>query len=635
VSTSADATLEWLVRPFSDDAGIDREALAGLLIQLARNIEPQLGAEPSGVVPVDPRLEQLRTLLVGREIEMLSRLSELVENPEKLAAAVGHVLPTAIALGSNDGRLGQVLAPALEKATESSIRSDPRTLLNILYPVIVPAIRKSVGETIAETFQSLNESLRHSLSWRGLKWRWEAWRTGTPFAEVVLRHTLVFQVEHVFLIHRHTGLLIAHVAAKDAVGQDPQLVSSMLVAIQDFVRDSFSGAEHQGLDTARLGELWLWSEPGPFATLVAVIRGNPPEGLHETLRSVLSRIHGERPHALENFDGDSSGLADVEARLGECAALGQGAPRSAERGFPWLVALVGLLLLALAAAGGLRWWQHERAWEREQQRQQAEQRLWDGYVARLRSEPGIVVIEADRRDGKFSVAGLRDPLAADPQLLVRQAGIDPETVVSRWEPYQALDPVFVLRRLEASLNPPPGVTLVVEGDHIVAHGQAPLPWIARARAAGRALPAGGPSLDVSRVHDVNEQAFGKLRKAIGSHEIHFSTDGSLPAPGQDAVLDQLAAELKDLASLASAMRVTARVAVTGHSDDTGNDNYNLSLSLARAEAVLVLLKQRGVDPDLLTMRGAGPLEPLAAAPTEEARSANRRVSFKVHIEEQP
>src|SRR5207244_8636653 len=186
-------------------------------------------------------------------------------------------------------------------------------------------------------------------------------------------------------------------AAENAAGQDPQLVSSMLIAIQDFVRDSFSGAEHQGLDTVRLGELWLWSEPGPFATLVAVIRGNPPEGLHESLRTVLSRIHDERRHALESFDGDSSGFADVEAHLRECAALGQRAPRSAERGFPWLLAVVGLLVLALAGVGGVRWWQNKLAWENEQQLQEAKQQMWDGYIARLQAQPGIVITEVGRR----------------------------------------------------------------------------------------------------------------------------------------------------------------------------------------------------------------------------------------------
>jgi len=634
VSTSAAATLEWLFRPLSREPGIDREALAGLLVELARNVEPQFGAEPNGVRPIDPRLEQLRNLLVGREIEVLSRLRKVLEDPEQLAIAVGRVLPAAVAQVSSDARLGEVLAPTLEKATQSSIRSDPRTLLNILYPLIVPAIRKSIGETIDETFQSLNESLKHSLTWRGLKWRWEAWRTGVSFAEVVLKHTLVYQVEHVFLIHRHTGLLISHVAAANAVGQDPQLVSSMLVAIQDFVRDSFSGADQQGLDTARLGDLLLWSEPGPFAMLVAVIRGNPPEGLHETLRDVLSRIHDERRHALESFDGDSSGFADLEANLRECVALGQRAQISAKRGFPWFVALVGLVLLALGGLGGWRWWQNEQAWEHAQQLEAGKRRTWDGYVAQLRAEPGIVITEAEQRDGKFVISGLRDPLAIDPQLLLHQAGIDPTSVASLWKSYQGLEPTFVLVRLQRSLDPPPSVTLEVEGDRIVARGSAASTWIDRARVAGRRLPAGGPSLDLSHVHDINEGAIGKLSEAIQSHEIHFNFNQSLPTVGQDAILDQLAKELTDLESLASRLRLTARVMLTGHSDDAGNGTFNLSLSLARAEAVRALLKKRGVDPDLLAVRGAGQLEPLETASSEAARSANRRVSFKVGIEEQ-
>jgi outer membrane protein OmpA-like peptidoglycan-associated protein len=634
LGTSTADTLEALIRPFAGDPGIDRKGLAGLLVELARNVEPRACEEPVGVRPIDPRLEQLRTLLFERELELLSRLSKVIEDPEQLAIVVARILPTAIAQVSSDTRLGEVLAPALEKATQRSIRSDPRTLLNILYPLIVPAIRKSIWEAIDETFQSLNQALKYSLTWRGLKWRWEAWRTGTPFAEVVLRHTLVYQVEHVFLIHRDTGLLISHAAADNAAGQDPQLVSSMLIAIQDFVRDSFNGAEQQGLDTARLGELWLWSEPGPVATLAAVIRGNPPEGLHETLRGVLSRIHDERRHALESFEGDSSHFADVEANLRECVALEQHAPLAAERGFPWLAAVIGLVLLALAGAGGVRWWQNERAWEYAQQLQETKQRTWDGYLARLRAQPGIVITEVGQQDGKFLVAGLRDPLAVDPQLLLRQAGIDPGSVASHWEPYQALDPAFVLKRLRASLDPPPSVTLMANGNHIVARGSAPSTWIERARTISRMLPAGGPSLDLSGVSDVYQGEIGKLSEAIQSHEIHFDFNQALPAAGQDVVLDQLAGELKNLASLASAMRVAARVTVTGHSDETGSDAFNLSLSLARAEAVRALLKKRGVDPDLLAPRGAGALEPLEPASSEAARSINRRVSFKVEIEEQ-
>ena len=57
--------------------------------------------------------------------------------------------------------------------------------------------------------------------------------------------------------------------------------------------------------------------------------------------------------------------------------------------------------------------------------------------------------------------------------------------------------------------------------------------------------------------------------------------------------------------------------------------------MARAEAVRALLKKRGVDPDLLAVRGAGPLEPAKDETWRSARSANRRVSFSVGVEEQP
>ena len=767
VSTFPDI-LEGLLRPRSGDDAIDRKALAGLLIEIAQSLKPELRAQQNGVRPGDLQLEQLRTLLVGREIEALSRLTGVVDDPERFAAAIGRILPTAIAQATSDERMGHVLAPVMERAAESSIRNDPTTLINILYPTIVPAIRKSIGETIDETFQRLNQSLKYSLTWRGLKWRWEAWRTGASFAEVVLKHTLVYQVEHVFLVHRHTGLLIAHVSAENAVSQDPQLVSSMLVAIQDFVRDSFSGAEHQGLDSLRLGELRLWSEPGPFAALVAVIRGDPPEGLHDTFRNTLSRIHAERHHALESFNGDSAGLRDVEARLRDLVALGEHAPPRVGLARLVIWGLV-LLLLILAGTWAAWWWNNEQLWQgyldrlraqpgiviteagkrdgmfvvsglrdplavdpqailreagvnpawvvdswvpyqaldpqlvlkrldatldpplsvtlsiagnrivargsaprawieearaiaqslpagapsfdvagvtnadeaeeqrqlAEEQRRQAEERQWQAYVARLRDEPGIVVTQSEARDGKFVLSGLRDPLAIDPLSLLDEAGIDPARVEAHFDPYQGLEPQFVLKRLQASLNPPPGVTFAIDGSRIVVKGSAPSPWISRARKVGSSLPAGAPVLDVSAVRDISEGVLGKLRDAIQARSISFDSGKSLPAAGQEQVLDEIASELNELAKLSSTLHAVTRVTLTGHADSQGQGTSNLSLSVARAEAVRALLKKRGVDPDLLQVRGAGQLEPLADDTSAASAAANRRVSFSIGFEEEP
>ena len=61
-----------------------------------------------------------------------------------------------------------------------------------------------------------------------------------------------------------------------------------------------------------------------------------------------------------------------------------------------------------------------------------------------------MITEAGKRDGKFVVSGLRDPLAADPQAVLREAGVNPAWVVESWIPYQGLDPQSVLKRLDGN-----------------------------------------------------------------------------------------------------------------------------------------------------------------------------------------
>ena len=476
-------------------------------------------------------------------------------------------------------------------------------------------VRKSIAESLDGTLQRMNQAFKHSFSLQGLRWRLEALRSGSSFADVVLKHTVQFRVEHVFLIHRKTGLLIEHVAAPEVTAQDPQLVSGMLTAIQDFVRDSFEGSNKSGgsgIDTLRLGDLLLWCEEGPFAFLAAVIRGNPPESLHAALRETLTNLHDQFRTPLEEFQGDSATLGDLVTPL-QRDLQQQERPRE-KRLSPWLW---GLPLVFLLLACG---WVIQRTIVRLRV---------DAYVERLRQEPGIVVANSELRNGKWQISGLRDPLAVDPAALLSQSGLNSKRVAGHWESYQALNPAIVLRRLAASLNPPPSVSLSLKGDTVEVTGSVPQYWVERARTLVAALPAGSPKVDLSALRDVQDPEFLRLRDAIQAHVIAFDSNADRPARGEDATLDAVAGEFRQLMHVTKRLGFSARMMISGHADAVGNETANLSLSAARAEVVRSMLKARGIAPELLTVRSAGPLEPLLAPNGKVTAAMNRRVTFTV------
>ena len=112
--------------------------------------------------------------------------------------------------------------------------------------------------------QSLNQSLEHTFSWRGLKWRFEALRTGKKFRRGGDAAQPLYRVEQVFLIHRETSLALLHVAADPALSRDSDMVAGMLSAIQDFARDSFQTGDDSTLEEFRIGELQVWIASGRF-----------------------------------------------------------------------------------------------------------------------------------------------------------------------------------------------------------------------------------------------------------------------------------------------------------------------------------------------------------------------------------
>jgi outer membrane protein OmpA-like peptidoglycan-associated protein len=71
------------------------------------------------------------------------------------------------------------------------------------------------------------------------------------------------------------------------------------------------------------------------------------------------------------------------------------------------------------------------------------------------------------------------------------------------------------------------------------------------------------------------------------------------------------------------------IEVIGHTDDVGDDDYNMKLSQQRAEAMRDYLVGTGLDPNKIVTVGAGETRPIASNKTPEGRAENRRVEVLV------
>ncbi len=401
-------------------------------------------------------LEVLRRLLLQPEQQALEEL----QNPELWEEQVSQALPGALIRRTKvDKSVQYAFNPILEETFVRLVRRNPKLLVEILFPILLPAIRRAVASLFASLTQSLNQTLDQAFSVQGIRWRLEALSTGKTFAEVVLSHTLLYRVEQVLLIQRDSGLLLAHKAADGTNVQDGALVSGMLTAIGDFVRDSFDSTA--GLNTVNFGERVLVVEQSAQAVLAAVVRGTPPQELQGRMQDVLSEVHTRFADELRHYVGDNRIFADAHPMLETLLEAQYKRPESRR---PYAVLLIGGVLLA-----GLGWW----GWSNFQA-----DRAWNAYLERLSNTPGIVVTDTPRR---YEVRGLRDPLAADPANLLEGLPLRPEQLRATWQPYHSLEPEIVLERVQQRMDTPSTVQLAWRDRVLVVSGSSTWAWLSRLR----------------------------------------------------------------------------------------------------------------------------------------------------------
>jgi len=206
-------------------------------------------------------------------------------------------------LPASDSDLGRAIKPAIEGVILETLKENPKVVINLVYPVLGKAIRMAISSALAGMAASIEKKATSAFKLEGLRWRWQAFRTKTPYAQIVMANSLVYEVEDVLLIHRGTGILLAH-AAKDVQAlRDHDVISSMLGAIEDFARDSLNKDETESLSNFTMGDTSMVVKSTPLAVVAASVNGTVTAEVHEILEKTTEEIHTQFHAELEKFEG--------------------------------------------------------------------------------------------------------------------------------------------------------------------------------------------------------------------------------------------------------------------------------------------------------------------------------------------
>ena len=596
----------------------------------------KLGAAPAG-----EDIAALRALLFQREIDFIEDLQKHLGDPATQARDTSSVIAEALLLrAGKDDRLNFALRPVVESIFRDFLRKKPQDFTNALFPLMGPAIRKSIAETFRSMLGSFNKSMEMAFSWKGLRWRLEGWRTGKPFSEIVLLHTLVYRVEQVFFIHSETGLEIAHVVNEGVESQDAGMVSAMLTAIQDFVRDCFISGKDGDLESFQHGEYTFLVEKDARAYIACMVRGTPPADFRERMRGVLETMLIEYAEPLEEFSGDTTPFLGVQRHLEELLAsryVDQDKPLSfMAKALPFLILLVivgafafmeyrsGLAEKAAVLAADTV------AQAVEEARQAHETRMENG-LELLRDEPGLMVIHVKAQDmDPWEVLVLRDDLAPPPESVLENAGQNPACYDLSVLPFVSYERSIVTRRVRDKIHPPESVTTRFGDDGVLYFsGTAPMNWILSARQEALFLP-GVRGVNMEGLADPRSERLSAMVSEVEGTVVEFVLGRDVPVAEDAPKLKKAVDTLAELEKLASEMGVAVSLTVYGHADTTGNEKRNYEISQERAKVIAAMLYSRGSSIPITTY-GMGAEFARTDSGGGGENQASRRIELRVHL----
>jgi OOP family OmpA-OmpF porin len=292
------------------------------------------------------------------------------------------------------------------------------------------------------------------------------------------------------------------------------------------------------------------------------------------------------------------------------------------------------------------------------------------------------VTSFNKVDDRHQIIGLRDPLAADPDKIIQESGLNSESITSRWELYHSSHPKFIIPRIKRIINPPLSVDirydngvlhttgsapdawiqnarklmdalpwietlqfdemfnldtelmppetvqLKLQGTTLMVSGKAPQKWIREIKDKSRFLP-GISDIEISKLVNTDLAELEAAVKRVEESALFFKVGSNQLEKGELDKLLVIVEDLKKIIAKAQLFDMKYRIKVIGHADSSGSKENNLNISRDRAEVLISMLQRYGFTPDLFDAIGAGSALAVSDKSSQANKALQRRVNFRI------
>jgi|GEM_PF-6931098 len=528
-------------------------------------------------------IEEICNLITGLTTQELKQLKELLNNIPFRTEKTAEVLSDAFRItAKKNPKLAKQLSPLIEQGVKSSIEQNPKEYVGILAPILGPTIRKYIANALSDFTESTERVIAQSLSIKRVKWWLESKRTGRTISDIYFYNTLKYKINHLFIIDRETGLLLLHADSEGDKDRSADVISGMLTAINDFVKDSFDIESKEHIGSIKIGDLTLRVFSGSRVILAAVHHGNLPIDVVEDLRSLLDQFHFENRTKLRSYNGDIEIFSSFQQELDDSLLFEYKDKYKKENKSSIKYYL--LLLILLAALGYFLY----------------NKFLFNKNFQELRNkinnEAGLMITDYGKDKKLINFFGLKDPYAKTPLDIIRKNSFfNKYNFNLNFKSYESLEPEFIFKKLIKNIQIPKEVTVTTNSDdNLIVTGKAYYAWkenlvleLKKHNLENRLLFRDFTLKD--------KEDFDNILMKLNNFKINFMVSSTKYSAESNDEMNMFANELFKLFKLSNILGYNVKINIYAYAGSTGSVKVNKRISNERLDLIKSKLISKNID----------------------------------------